>query len=175
MAKLEVLQFPDPRLRVKAARVEKIDDKIRQIVEDMYETMYAENGVGLAATQVGINLQIFTYDASETRDQKKVIFNPEILSREGEWGPGEGCLSVRGAYDKPIRAERVRLRGMDINGNTFEMDAEGLEAHIFQHETDHLNGMLFIDHLSKLKFNRIKEKIKKHMERAKETKSKENE
>ena len=88
MAKLEVLQFPDPRLRVKAARVEKIDDHIRKIVEDMYETMYAENGVGLAATQVGINLQIFTYDASETRDQKKVIFNPEILSREGECAPG---------------------------------------------------------------------------------------
>lgn len=166
MALLEILKFPDPRLRVKGATVTKIDDEIRRIVEDMYETMYAAHGVGLAATQVGISKQIFTMDVSDSRDKKICVINPEILSREGMQFEQEGCLSVGGgAYDKVERAMKVRLRGMDLDGNIFEIEGEGLMASCIQHEVDHLNGLLFIDHLSRLKQERIRKKIEKDNKR----------
>lgn len=161
MALLEILQFPDPRLRVKAQPVSKINHEIRKMIDDMYETMYHAQGVGLAATQVGIYLRFFTMDVSETRDQPICVFNPEILSKEGSRFEGEGCLSVPGAYDKVKRAAKVCMRGMDVDGKTFEWDADGLMAHCIQHEVDHLNGMLFIDHLSRLKQERIRKKIEK--------------
>lgn len=161
MALLEILQYPDPRLRVKAAEVKEITNEIRQLVDDMYETMYHAKGVGLAATQVGINWRIFTMDVSEARDQRMCIINPEIVSSEGERFEDEGCLSVTGAYEKVKRAEKVRMRAMDLDGKTIEIDADGLMAHCIQHEIDHLNGKLFIDHLSKLKLDRLKKKLDK--------------
>src|SRR3990167_5755229 len=161
MAMLDILQYPDPRLRTKAKPVTKVDDDLRRIVDDMYETMYHAKGVGLAATQVGINWRIFTMDASEERDQPMCVINPDSLSKEGKRSEGEGCLSVQGAYDTLDRAAKVRLRGMDIDGKLFELEADDLMAHCIQHEVDHLNGLLFINHLSKLKQDRIRAKILK--------------
>lgn len=162
MAVLEILRFPDPRLRIKAKPVLEIDDSIRQLVEDMFETMYATNGVGLAATQIGVDKRIFTMDVSETRDQKYCIINPEIVSREGTQWEMEGCLSVGGnAYDKVERAAKVVLKAIDLDGKPMELQAEELMAACIQHETDHLNGILFIDHLSRLKQDRIRKKIEK--------------
>lgn len=165
MALLEILHFPDPRLRIKAQPITHIDDELRRIVEDMYETMYANNGVGLAATQVGIHRQIFVMDVSETHDRRYCVFNPEILSNEGVQQDTEGCLSVVGAYDKVERAAKVHLRGMDLAGKLFELEGEGLMAACIQHEVDHLNGVLFIDHLSRLKQERIRKKIEKSKRR----------
>ena len=161
MAILEILKYPDPRLRTKAKPVTTITDELRRQVDDMYETMYASEGVGLAATQVNIHLQLFTMDTSQGRDQRICVINPEIISREGKQYESEGCLSVVEAYDKVERAAKVRLRGMDLDGKTFEMDAEGLMAVCIQHEIDHLNGILFIDHLSKLKQERYRKKLEK--------------
>lgn len=162
MAVLEILKYPDPRLRIKAQPITTIDDELRAMVEDMYETQYHAHGVGLAATQVNIHRQIFTMDVSETRDQRICVLNPEIIHKEGIQYEGEGCLSVGGgAYDKVERAAKVRLRGMNLDGKTFEIEAEGLMAVCIQHEVDHLNGILFIDHLSKLKQSRIRTKIEK--------------
>lgn len=162
MALLDILKFPDPRLRTKAKPVTTIDDDLHRIVEDMFETMYASQGVGLAATQVNIHQRIFVMDVSETRDQRICVLNPEIISREGIQYETEGCLSVGGgAYDKVERALKVRLRGMGLDGKTFELDAEELMASCVQHEIDHLNGILFIDHLSRLKQDRIRKKIEK--------------
>ncbi|HLB41484.1 MAG TPA: peptide deformylase [Gammaproteobacteria bacterium] len=165
MALLEILHFPDPRLRVKAQPITQIDDHLRRIVDDMYETMYANNGVGLAATQVGIHQQIFVMDVSETRDRRYCVFNPEILTRVGTQLDTEGCLSVIGAYDKVERAAKVRIRGMNIEGNIFELEGENLMAACIQHEMDHLKGILFIDHLSRLKQERIRKKIEKSKRR----------
>jgi peptide deformylase len=162
MALLEILKYPDPRLRIKAQPITKIDADLRRIVDDMYETMYASHGVGLAGTQVNIHQQIFTMDVSEARDQRICVLNPEIVSKQGMQFEAEGCLSVGGgAYDKVERALTLRLRGMDLDGKTFEMEAEGLTAVCIQHEVDHLNGVLFIDHLSRLKLDRIRKKIEK--------------
>jgi len=166
MALLEILQYPDPRLRIKAQPVTKVDDALRKQVEDMYETMYDAKGVGLAATQVNIHLQLFTMDITEARDQPSCIINPEIIHKEGLQYEGEGCLSVGGAaYDKVERAMKVVLRGQDLDGKPLEITAEGLMAVCFQHELDHLNGILFIDHLSRLKQQRIKAKIEKDKRR----------
>src|SRR3990167_201772 len=165
MALLEILHFPDPRLRVKAQHITQIDDHLRRIVDDMYETMYANNGVGLAATQVGIHQQIFVMDVSETRDRRYCVFNHEILTRVGTQLDTEGCLSVIGAYDKVERAAKVRIRGMNIEGNIFELEGENLMAACIQHEMDHLKGILFIDHLSRLKQERIRKKIEKSKRR----------
>jgi peptide deformylase len=163
MAILEILKFPDPRLRIKAQPITTIDDDLLRIVDDMYETQYHNNGVGLAATQVNIHRQIFTMDVSETRDQKLCVLNPEIIHKEGLQYEGEGCLSVGGnAYDKVERAAKVILRGMGLDGQLFELNAEGLMAVCIQHEVDHLNGILFIDHLSRLKQDRIRKKIEKY-------------
>jgi peptide deformylase len=162
MSVLKIVKYPDPRLRIKAQPVTTIDDDLRKIIDDMYETMYAAQGVGLAATQVNIHKQIFTMDVSETRDQRVCILNPEIVSKEGLQHEAEGCLSVGGgAYDKIERVLKVVLRGMDLDGNIREWKAEGLMASCFQHEMDHLNGILFIDHLSRLKQDRIRKKIEK--------------
>lgn len=165
MALYDILHFPDPRLHIKAQPVEKIDDSIKKLVEDMYETMYHAKGVGLAATQIGVNWRIFTMDASETRDQPMCVINPEILSQEGVWNESEGCLSVPEIYDKVPRAARVHMRGIDLDGNPIELRAENLMAHIIQHEVDHLNGILFINHLSRLKFERVKKKVEKEKRR----------
>lgn len=162
MAILDILQYPDPRLRTKAAPVTQVDDVLRKQVEDMYETMYAAKGVGLAATQVNIHRRLFTMDVSDNHDQPMCIVNPEIISQEGEVFEGEGCLSVEGAWDKVKRAAKVTMRGTDLDGNPIELHAEGLMAVCIQHEIDHLNGVLFVDHLSRLKQDRIKTKISKH-------------
>lgn len=162
MAVLEILQYPDPRLRTVAQPVTNVDDALRRQVDDMYETMYAAQGVGLAATQVNIHLRLFTMDTSENRDQAICVVNPEIIHKEGTQYEGEGCLSVGGgAYDKVERALKVKMRGTDLDGKPIEIEAEGLMAVCIQHELDHLNGILFIDHLSRLKQQRIKDKIKK--------------
>lgn len=160
MAILEILKFPDPRLRTKAQPVTTIDAELRRIVDDMYETMYDARGVGLAATQVNIHKQIFTMDVSEGHNQRMCVLNPEIIHKEGIQYEGEGCLSVGGgAFDKVERALKVRIRGMGLDGKTIELEGEGLMAVCFQHEIDHLNGILFIDHLSRLKQDRIRKKI----------------
>lgn len=165
MALYDILHFPDPRLHIKAQPVEKIDDSIKKLVADMYETMYHAKGVGLAATQIGVDLRIFTLDASDTRDQPMCVINPEIVSQEGVWDESEGCLSVPGIYDKVPRASRVHLRGIDLDGNPIDLHAENFMAHIIQHEVDHLNGVLFINHLSRLKFERVKKKAEKEKRR----------
>lgn len=161
MAVLEILKFPDPRLRIKAQIIDMITPSLRQQIADMYETMYASKGVGLAATQVNIHHQVFVMDVSEAHDQPICVINPEIFYQEGSQYEGEGCLSVNAAFDKVKRSRIVHLRGLDIDGKTFELKAEGLMAVCIQHEMDHLNGILFIDHLSRLKQERIKTKINK--------------
>lgn len=165
MAILEILKYPDPRLRTKAKPVTKVDAELRRQVDDMYETMYESKGVGLAATQVNIHLQLFTMDVSETRDQRICVINPEIISAEGIQYEAEGCLSVTDAYDNVERALKVRLRGTDLDGKPIEFDAENLMAVCIQHEIDHLNGILFIDHLSRLKQERIRKKTEKAQRR----------
>lgn len=161
MTVLDILKYPDPRLRTRAKPIITIHEELRAQVKNMYETMYAAKGVGLAATQVNIHWRVFTMDVSETRDQPLCVINPEILSQEGIQYESEGCLSVNDAFDKVKRAQKVKLRGMDLEGKFFELSAEGLMAVCIQHEIDHLNGILFIDHLSRLKQNRIREKTKK--------------
>lgn len=161
MAVLEILKYPDPRLRIKAAPVTAVDKALLLQIEDMYETMYAAQGVGLAATQVDIHKQLFVMDVSENRDEKMCILNPEIIYKEGIQYESEGCLSVNEAFDKVERALKVRLRGLDLNMKPIELEAENLMAVCFQHEIDHLNGILFIDHLSRLKQERIKKKLTK--------------
>src|SRR5690348_4492751 len=128
MAVLEILKYPDPRLRIQAKPVTDINDELQAQVKDMYETMYAAKGVGLAGTQVNIHLRVFTMDVSDTHDQPICVINPEILSKEGTQYEAEGCLSVNDAFDKVKRAQKVTLRGMDLHGKTFELEAEGLMA-----------------------------------------------
>lgn len=161
MAQLTILEFPDPRLRTKAAPVERVDDVLRDFIGSMLETMYAANGIGLAATQVNFHQRVLVIDISEERDRPMVFINPEILAREGEEETEEGCLSVPGAYEKVRRAERVRVRALDRHGITFELDADGLLAVCIQHEIDHLDGKLFVDYLSDLKRTRIRKKLEK--------------
>lgn len=166
MGLLEILKYPDPRLRIKAQPVITVDDALRRIIDDMFETMYETQGIGLAATQVNVHQRIFTMDISETHDQRMCILNPEIISREGIQYENEACLSVTNAYDKVERALKIRVRGMDMNNKPVELDAEGLLASCIQHEMDHLNGILFIDHLSRMKQERIRKKIEKIERRA---------
>lgn len=161
MAILEILKFPDPRLRIKAEPIHTITPALLNQIEDMYETMYDSKGVGLAATQVNIHQRVFVMDISETHDQPICVINPEMFHQSGTQYEGEGCLSVTAAYDKVKRAKEVHLRGMNIQGEIFELQAEGLMAVCIQHEIDHLNGILFFDHLSRLKQERIIQKIKK--------------
>jgi peptide deformylase len=161
MTKLAILEYPDPRLRKKAAAVAAVDDAVRQLVDNLLETMYAANGVGLAATQVDVHKRVIALDVSESRDQPLVLINPEILSREGEAPGEEGCLSLPGIYDKLSRAARIRVRALGRDGQPFEMDAEGLLGVCIQHEVDHLEGKLFVDYLSELKRTLIRRRLEK--------------
>ncbi|XQW85163.1 peptide deformylase [Thalassotalea piscium] len=162
MAILPVLRFPDQRLRTKAAPVKEVNDNIRRIVNDMFDTMYEENGVGLAATQVDIHQQIVVIDVSEDKEQAYVLINPEIIKRNDETMINEeGCLSVPGCYAKVDRHTKVTVKALDINGDPFELDAEELLSICIQHELDHLKGVLFVDYLSPLKRNRIQTKLEK--------------
>jgi peptide deformylase len=161
MAILEVLRFPDERLRTVAEKVVQIDDATRKIVADMFETMYDENGVGLAATQVNIHQRIVVIDVSEERNEPLVLINPEIIKKDGNMINEEGCLSVPNSYAKVDRAESVTVKAFDENGNEFEKEADGLLAICIQHELDHLKGVLFIDYLSPLKRQRIRKKLEK--------------
>ena len=156
-----ILRFPDPRLKKIAAPVTKIDDSIRRLARDLAETMYEAPGIGLAATQVDVHLRVIAIDASETRDQLLVLVNPERVESEGVQIGEEGCLSVPGIYDKVERAERVVVRYLDLEGNKKTVAADGLLAVCLQHEMDHLEGRVFVEHLSLLKQNRIKAKLVK--------------
>ena len=162
MALLNVLRFPDERLRTKATPVQEVNDEIKKIVADMFETMYEENGVGLAATQVNIHQRIVVIDVSENKEHPYVLINPEIIKRNDETMINEeGCLSVPSCYAKVDRHTEVTVKALDINGNAFELDGEELLAICIQHEIDHLNGILFVDYLSPLKRNRIQTKLEK--------------
>lgn len=161
MAILEILHFPDPRLRTRAQPVAAVDDGVRRLVDDMFETMYAAPGIGLAATQVDVHRRVLVVDVSEDRSAARCFINPEILARDGEEEMDEGCLSVPGVYDKVRRAERIRVRALDRNGTPFELEADGLLAVCIQHEMDHLDGKLFVDYLSGLKRQRIRRKLEK--------------
>ena len=161
MAVLHVLHYPDERLRTIAKPVEKVDAEIQKIVDDMFETMYLEEGIGLAATQVDIHQRIIVIDISETRDQKLVLINPELLDQEGDTGIEEGCLSIPEQRAFVPRAERVKVRALDYNGQPFELQADDLLAICIQHEMDHLVGKLFVDYLSPLKRQRIRQKVEK--------------
>lgn len=161
MALLPILRFPDPRLHTVAKTVEVVDARIRQLVQDMGQTMYEAPGIGLAATQVDVHERVIVIDVTESRDSLIVLINPELLSQEGEQVYEEGCLSLPGVYDSVTRAEKVRLKALDLDGKIFELEAEGLLAVCIQHEMDHLNGKVFIEHLSPLKQNRIKKKLAK--------------
>lgn len=161
MAILEVLHFPDERLRKIAAPVEKITPDIEHIIEDMFETMYQEEGIGLAATQVNIHKRIIVIDVSENRENPLVFINPELIEKDGETGIEEGCLSVPESRAFVSRAEHVKVRAMNRQGESFELEADGLLAICLQHEMDHLMGKLFVDYLSPLKRQRIRQKIEK--------------
>ena len=161
MAILEILHFPDPRLRNIAQPVQAVDDGVRQLLDDMLETMYQAPGIGLAATQVNIDKRIVVIDVSEEKDQPLCLINPEILELEGVEEMEEGCLSVPGFFEKVKRADRVRVRALDRNGEAFELQVEGLLAVCIQHEIDHLDGKLFVDYLSQLKRTRIRNKLEK--------------
>ena len=166
MATLDILQYPDPYLRHKAAPVEAVDDSIRALVDDMLETMYAAPGIGLAATQVGIDKRIAVIDVSESSDDPLVLINPEIVAPGGSETSEEGCLSIPDVFEKVTRPERVTLRALDREGNAFELHADGLLAVCIQHEVDHLDGRLFIDRLSMLKRQRIEKRLLKQRRRS---------
>ena len=161
MARLTILEFPDPRLRKKAAPVEVVDDEIRRLVDDMLETMYAAPGIGLAATQVDVHRRVLVLDVSEEGNQPMVFINPEILASEGGCDSEEGCLSVPGYTETVQRAESIRVRALNRDGESFEMDADGLLAICIQHEMDHLEGKLFVDYLSQLKRVRLRKRLEK--------------
>ena len=167
MALLPILCFPDPRLHKVAKPVEQVDDRIRQQIEDMFETMYDAQGIGLAATQVDFHERLIVIDVSQDRDQKLVLINPEILWASEEKQVGEeGCLSVPGIYGGVERSTSVKVRALDENGNSREIEAEGLLAICIQHEIDHLLGKVFVEYLSPLKRNRIKTKMIKMQKEA---------
>jgi peptide deformylase len=166
MAILEILQYPDPRLNTPAKRVEKIDAATRKLIEDMAETMYAANGVGLAATQLDAHKQIIVIDVSEDKSDLRVFVNPEITRREGVAVNQEGCLSIPGIYDNVERAESVTVTALDRSGSRFTLNASGMLAACIQHEMDHLSGKIFIDYLSELKQNRVRAKLKKRQRKA---------
>ncbi len=161
MALLNVLHFPDPRLRTRAEPVAEVDDTLRQLVDDMFETMYAAPGIGLAATQVNVHRRVIVIDVSETKDQPVCLINPEITTRDGVEEMEEGCLSVPGVFEKVSRAEHITVEALDRDGTPFSLDAEGLLAVCIQHEMDHLAGKLFIDYLSELKRGRIRKRLEK--------------
>jgi peptide deformylase len=161
MAILDILHFPDPRLRQVCEPVQTIDDEIRRLADDMLETMYAAPGIGLAAIQVNVHKRLIVMDLSEDHSSPLCLINPEVVSSEGEEEMQEGCLSVPGFYETVRRAERIRVKALDRHGEVLEFDADGLLAVCIQHEIDHLNGKLFVDYLSGLKRQRIRKKLEK--------------
>ena len=161
MALLPILQYPDPRLHKVAKSVVSVTEQTRKLIKDMAETMYAAPGVGLAATQVDVHERIVVIDISEEHNNLKVLINPVLLTAEGEEVSEEGCLSVPGIYEDVTRAERVVIKALDENGKDFELEADGLLAVCIQHEMDHLQGRVFVEHLSHLKQTRIRAKLKK--------------
>lgn len=175
MALLEILTFPDPRLAKKAKDVEVVDDETRQLVDDMFETMYDAEGVGLAAPQVGVLKRIIVVDcAARDADEERplqakephAIINPKVVERDGKLVWEEGCLSVPGYTDEVERAAHIRVEGLDRDGNPLSMECEGLLAVCIQHEIDHLEGVLFVDRLSRLKSSMVKKKLKKRAQEA---------
>src|SRR5687767_3731082 len=161
MALLPILHYPDPRLHKIARPVAVVDERIRKLIKDMAETMYAAPGVGLAATQLDIHERVLIIDISDTRDELHAFVNPEIVEKSGDAETEEGCLSVPGIYDKVRRAERVKVRALNPQGEPFTLEAEGLLAVCIQHEIDHLEGKVFVEYLSRLKQQRIAAKLKK--------------
>lgn len=166
MALLPILHYPDPRLHKVAAEVARVDHEISKLINDMADTMYAAPGIGLAATQVDVHKRIIVIDISETRDQLRVFVNPELLEASGEADREEGCLSVPGIYEKVRRAQRIRVAALDQDGTPFTLEAEDLLAVCIQHEMDHLEGRVFVEHLSRLKQQRILGRLRKHMRQA---------
>jgi len=158
---LTILEFPDERLRKKAAVVKVVDDKIRRLLDDMLETMYDSRGVGLAATQVDVHQRIVVIDVSDDKEAPLILINPEIIEKDGVKEAEEGCLSVPGFFEKVTRAEHIRVRALNREGEIFEIEATELLAICIQHEIDHLDGKLFVDHISPLKRQRIKKKLEK--------------
>ncbi len=161
MAILSILEFPDDRLRKKALPVAEVDQSIRQLVDDLFETMYAAPGVGLAATQVNVQQRVLVLDVSEQKNEPLCFINPEILQETGREESEEGCLSVPGIFEKVCRARKIVVRALNREGESFEIEAEGLLAVCIQHEIDHLEGKLFVDHLSPLKRQLVRSRIKK--------------
>jgi peptide deformylase len=162
MAKLTILEYPDPRLRTKAVPVERVGAELGQVIDDMFETMYAAPGIGLAATQVDFHQRLVVMDVSEDKSKPLVLINPEIIERSGALEIEEGCLSVPGVFDTPTtRSEKVRVRALGRDGKPFELEADGLLAVCVQHEMDHLDGKVFVEYLSLLKQTRIRSKLKK--------------
>ena len=161
MAILEILVYPDERLRKIAKPVENVDKRIQQLVSDMTETMYDANGIGLAATQVDVHEQVIVMDLSEERNETRVLINPQIIERDGEQIYDEGCLSVPEYYAPVKRAERIKITALDEQGEIYELEAEGLLAVCIQHEMDHLAGKVFVDYLSRLKQDRVRKKLVK--------------
>lgn len=161
MPLLPILHFPDPKLRTRAAPVNTVDDTIRTLVDNMFETMYEAPGIGLAATQVDVHKRVIVIDVSEEKNQPLVFINPELIEKHGNEEMDEGCLSVPGIYETVQRADRVKVRALDRNGEFFELEADGLLAVCIQHEMDHLEGKLFVDYLSSLKRDRIQKKLEK--------------
>ncbi|MFI4914210.1 MAG: peptide deformylase [Steroidobacterales bacterium] len=161
MALLSILEFPDPRLRTRAATVEVFDPALSRLIADMLETMYAAPGIGLAATQVNVHRRLIVMDVSSEKNEPLVFINPTILSRDGTEVTEEGCLSVPTVFEEVQRAARVRVRAQDTAGSIFERDLEGMQAVCLQHEIDHLDGKLFVDYLSTLKRERIRRKLEK--------------
>jgi len=161
MALLKILHFPDPRLRKKATVIKEVTDEIRQLSDDMLETMYDAPGVGLAANQINVQKRLVVIDISEDKSEALVFINPEIIAKHGEREHEEGCLSVPEAYEMVTRADTVTVKALDRDGNPFELEAEELLATCIQHEIDHLDGKLFVDYLSNLKRQRIKKRLEK--------------
>ena len=161
MALLDILHFPDPRLRNVAAPVEEITNEIKQLVDDMFETMYAAPGIGLAATQVNVHQRIIVVDVSETHNEPICLINPELVELTGTEQMEEGCLSVPGVFELVERADSIKVSAWDQDGKPFTLEADGLLAVCIQHEIDHLDGKLFVDYLSQLKRSRIRKKLQK--------------
>ena len=168
MARLPIIEFPDPRLRTVAKPVQSVDKRVRQLIDDMFETMYEAPGIGLAATQVDVHLRLLVLDVSEDKSQPMVFMNPEIVASEGSQVYQEGCLSVPGIYADVARASTITVRAMDRDGETFQLTADGLLAVCIQHEMDHLAGKVFVDYLSPLKRELVKKKLAKQKRLAEE-------
>lgn len=171
MALRKILEYPDPRLRTRAQPVAEVTDEIRQLIDDLLETMYAAPGVGLAATQVDVHLRVLVMDVSDSKDQPWALVNPQIVARDGIETCEEGCLSVPGYTESVQRAAEVRVRALDRDGKPFEFEATGLLAVCVQHEMDHLDGKLFVDYLSELKRQRLRKRLEKGRRREAESRT----